>query len=98
MPVGLGFEHRGHHRFELALDTCGLKHNDRFGRSRVEGKIAHHQPHIFRLCGEDFLHLGKEGAAGRSEEHTSELQSLMRISYAVFCLKKKTKHTDYTTL
>src|SRR3546814_4639338 len=32
---------------------------------------------------------------GRSEEHTSELQSLMRISYAVFCLKKKTKqHTS----
>src|SRR3546814_3106003 len=30
--------------------------------------------------------------AGRSEEHTSELQSLMRISYAVFCLKKKKKH------
>src|SRR3546814_10075647 len=29
--------------------------------------------------------------AGRSEEHTSELQSLMRISYAVFCLKKKTR-------
>src|SRR3546814_5507121 len=29
---------------------------------------------------------------GRSEEHTSELQSLMRISYAVFCLKKKTTH------
>src|SRR3546814_2669330 len=29
--------------------------------------------------------------ARRSEEHTSELQSLMRISYAVFCLKKKTK-------
>src|SRR3546814_5776568 len=31
---------------------------------------------------------------GRSEEHTSELQSLMRISYAVFCLKKKTLHTQ----
>src|SRR3546814_1549365 len=31
-----------------------------------------------------------EARAGRSEEHTSELQSLMRISYAVFCLKKKT--------
>src|SRR3546814_1318335 len=29
----------------------------------------------------------------RSEEHTSELQSLMRTSYAVFCLKKKTKHS-----
>src|SRR3546814_4315718 len=33
---------------------------------------------------------GLEHEAGRSEEHTSELQSLMRISYAVFCLKKKT--------
>src|SRR3546814_2159658 len=31
--------------------------------------------------------------AGGSEEHTSELQSLMRISYAVFCLKKKNKYT-----
>src|SRR3546814_9137730 len=30
----------------------------------------------------------------RSEEHTSELQSLMRISYAVFCLKKKQKHNN----
>src|SRR3546814_7886012 len=33
------------------------------------------------------------GIIVRSEEHTSELQSLMRISYAVFCLKKKIKHT-----
>src|SRR3546814_9412590 len=32
---------------------------------------------------------GKSAAPARSEEHTSELQSLMRISYAVFCLKKK---------
>src|SRR3546814_4601268 len=32
-------------------------------------------------------------ALSRSEEHTSELQSLMRISYAVFCLKKKKPHT-----
>src|SRR3546814_6315623 len=32
----------------------------------------------------------------RSEEHTSELQSLMRISYAVFCLKKKKKTTNIT--
>src|SRR3546814_6709106 len=34
----------------------------------------------------------------RSEEHTSELQSLMRISYAVFCLKKKNKIHSNTTL
>src|SRR3546814_4789131 len=33
----------------------------------------------------------------RSEEHTSELQSLMRISYAVFCLKKKNKQKTYRT-
>src|SRR3546814_7816032 len=33
----------------------------------------------------------------RSEEHTSELQSLMRISYAVFCLKKKTKSRNSVT-
>src|SRR3546814_999605 len=32
------------------------------------------------------------GGAARSEEHTSELQSLMRISYAVFCLKKKNRY------
>src|SRR3546814_7869170 len=36
-------------------------------------------------------------AVARSEEHTSELQSLMRISYAVFCLKKKT-HTSNTQI
>src|SRR3546814_9732392 len=37
------------------------------------------------------LGLPHVGVQGRSEEHTSELQSLMRISYAVFCLKKKKK-------
>src|SRR3546814_5653553 len=37
------------------------------------------------------------GGGLRSEEHTSELQSLMRISYAVFCLKKNNKTTIYQT-
>src|SRR3546814_1402616 len=41
--------------------------------------------------------VGVLAAAARSEEHTSELQSLMRISYAVFCLKKK-KQTMRTIL
>src|SRR3546814_8093859 len=36
----------------------------------------------------------RHDASGRSEEHTSELQSLMRISYAVFCLKKKTHNLN----
>src|SRR3546814_7259291 len=39
---------------------------------------------------------GTAGGDGRSEEHTSELQSLMRISYAVFCLKKKQKKKQQT--
>src|SRR3546814_7191429 len=59
---------------------------------------------LFRSQYPHFFHLGYEltGERGkcpsrlkhhglRSEEHTSELQSLMRISYAVFCLKKKTR-------
>src|SRR3546814_5536364 len=37
------------------------------------------------------VHRGERLSGARSEEHTSELQSLMRISYAVFCLKKKNK-------
>src|SRR3546814_3854085 len=44
---------------------------------------------------------GDDSNLARSEEHTSELQSLMRISYAVFCLKKKkqkTKKVNITTL
>src|SRR3546814_3133321 len=53
---------------------------------------------IFELCGQIIKtrlrsFLRRQGSTGkktsRSEEHTSELQSLMRISYAVFCLKKK---------
>src|SRR3546814_6784043 len=36
----------------------------------------------------------RSGTMPRSEEHTSELQSLMRISYAVFCLKKKNKNNN----
>src|SRR3546814_5547217 len=40
---------------------------------------------------------GHRAAMLRSEEHTSELQSLMRISYAVFCLKKKKESRGYTT-
>src|SRR3546814_8084052 len=42
------------------------------------------------------LRTNGKGVTARSEEHTSELQSLMRISYAVFCLKKK-KHTQKMT-
>src|SRR3546814_10195796 len=46
---------------------------------------------------ERILHVGQSLRADRSEEHTSELQSLMRISYAVFCLKKKKQQTTKQT-
>src|SRR3546814_5844905 len=57
-----------------------------------------------RRLGEEIVEHGfrrpSSGTArdGRSEEHTSELQSLMRISYAVFCLKKKNKKKKTTSI
>src|SRR3546814_10103291 len=45
------------------------------------------RPAVARVRAE--LRRGVDGGGARSEEHTSELQSLLRISYAVFCLKKK---------
>src|SRR3546814_3809710 len=54
-------------------------HGDEARLQVLQETIADAQPRLEHLREED-----------RSEEHTSELQSLMRISYAVFCLKKKT--------
>src|SRR3546814_8750477 len=58
---------------------------------------SHHYRNDYRFRGvaaleasPPWLHVSGQVCARRSEEHTSELQSLMRISYAVFCLKKKT--------
>src|SRR3546814_9633118 len=51
-----------------------------------EGQMSHYKGSADDRC-----------LAQRSEEHTSELQSLMRISYAVFCLKKKRKQNRKTT-
>src|SRR3546814_5413530 len=65
---------------------------------RGQLRVAAAQPHLHRHAREALLpRLGQRRAvddrAARSEEHTSELQSLMRISYAVFCLKKKKQKT-----
>src|SRR3546814_9892858 len=55
----------------------------------------HQRGEAFRLCQRQFpgavAATRHAGEVGRSEEHTSELQTLMRNSYAVFCLKKKKK-------
>src|SRR3546814_7667695 len=66
------------------------------GWTAVSGMMASNASALDRMAEAPFrrFHIGVEAggdAAGRSEEHTSELQSLMRISYAVFCLKKKKK-------
>src|SRR3546814_9208833 len=55
-------------------------------RHDVEARLA-----LGQAIGGDAQRAHRVVDAERSEEHTSELQSLMRISYAVFCLKKKTK-------
>src|SRR3546814_7006835 len=55
---------------------------------RVDAAYSNH----FKVLHDVSLHVPRGQTVARSEEHTSELQSLMRISYAVFCLKKKTKN------
>src|SRR3546814_2245971 len=68
----------------------GVDHRRDFGRAGLEGGAVDDEARG-HLC--DLLHLHKavflQRATRRSEEHTSELQSLMRISYASFALKKK---------
>src|SRR3546814_4997945 len=60
------------------------RHYDRLAGLAVEVEVARYAVHRRRPTRHDRHIVGT-----RSEEHTSELQSLMRISYAVFCLKKK---------
>src|SRR3546814_9516231 len=73
-------------------------------RRRIQALVAAGWPllHIGRQWGlnpqrpEQILRQDHVYASTRSEEHTSELQSLMRISYAVFCLTKKNNNIYYT--
>src|SRR3546814_6254514 len=61
-------------------------------RAVAGAEVVERQPHPkFPQPGEDGLRTPIVADKDRTEEHTSELQSLMRISYAVFCLKKKNK-------
>src|SRR3546814_2520017 len=59
-----------------------------FGAEGISGFAIHGE----RAVASTLLRDGDRVELLRSEEHTSELQSLMRISYAVFCLKKKQRH------
>src|SRR3546814_10291737 len=98
--------------FEGFSDQCWQAHEDRFGVDGAQEGVAIVESEIIadwlgRHPGASLLASGWEGGcepwddcifwAYRSEEHTSELQSLMRISYAVFCLKKQ-QIDNYKTL
>src|SRR3546814_6496807 len=98
--VGFG-EHRAD---DQRADRClrsGLEHERAAGRDRrchlVRDQVEREVEWRYERTRPDGHALGHAaiaaGAPGRSEEHTSELQSLMRISYAVFCLKKKKQRT-----
>src|SRR3546814_4679853 len=91
-------------RFAAAMVKLGMKKGDRiatlamnhghhlvswYGTAGMGGVLHTVNP---RLFDEQLVYIVNH-AGGRSEEHTSELQSLMRISYAVFCLKKKIANT-----
>src|SRR3546814_6906542 len=67
-------------------DALPIYRNRRQGRAHGAGRPGR------RLAGGGDAGAEPRRAGDRSEEHTSELQSLMRISYAVFCLKKKKAH------
>src|SRR3546814_5835667 len=73
-------QHHQHEGYDRAVDV-----EDRH-------LLGCHGAHQEEVVAEGRRHVGD---LARSEEHTSELQSLMRISYAVFCLKKKQSHHTY---
>src|SRR3546814_6750334 len=70
-----------------------IEHWPQFDAARLQVLLAQDQARGFQLEQAPLVRLTLIQVADRSEEHTSELQSLMRISYAVFCLKKKTTKT-----
>src|SRR3546814_1599467 len=75
-----------HERLDDREDILGAQRRHRILGVEIEAHVQFDAAHRRQIV-----------AVGRSEEHTSELQSLMRISYAVFCLKKKNIRNDKKT-
>src|SRR3546814_7296674 len=74
-------------------DADWMRHRE--AHANTESAITIYECHLgswMRVPEDGNRYLTYAELGDRSEEHTSELQSLMRISYAVFCLKKKNKH------
>src|SRR3546814_2074153 len=80
-----------------ALSACAASNSARETLPSLSESIAA-TPHLpsFALSAPQDPSLALSAVPARSEEHTSELQSLMRISYAVFCLKKKKTRQQHT--
>src|SRR3546814_1040117 len=96
-PLGRRVQHQVGAQFDRTAEVrCregAVDEQRQSGRVRHLGHrrdVEHLEPRIAQALGKDEARLRPDRVAeARSEEHTSELQSLMRISYAVFCLKKK---------
>src|SRR3546814_4048482 len=100
VEAGLGAFEKGVDAREAAIRgvvaILGLEQGR--GQRRAQDQRDEHRQRHRRHDGNRELAIDDAGRPARSEEHTSELQSLMRISYAVFCLKKKNnEQTHYPT-
>src|SRR3546814_9803395 len=91
--VGIGIEHRRRQRLQLAVGN--IERRQVREHAPAHAGIAMSRELLQRRVGR----LAPPGAmaGARSEEHTSELQSLMRNSYAVFCLNKNNYHNHTST-
>src|SRR3546814_1995753 len=104
-PVAMGMDMRLARRIVLAMGVLvvrimdvGMRMVERFvdmimvmPLDQVQPQANPHQHRRYDQSGRDRLAEHRQCEHSRSEEHTYELQSLMRISYAVFCLKNKKK-------
>src|SRR3546814_4214253 len=100
----------GPHDVVIEIAYCGVCHSDlhqvrsEWGGTHYPCVPGHEIVGHVRAVGDEVTDFAVGETVGvgcmvdsRSEEHTSELQSLMRISYAVFCLKKKKNFNDHKT-
>src|SRR3546814_5693131 len=81
-----------------SLAHAGVAAHDEHASATSDGPTHELADDLALVASTDQPPAGQRFILGRSEEHTSELQSLMRISYAVFCLKKKNKPHLYLYL
>src|SRR3546814_5964014 len=96
---GPGLMQLGQHRRETTSTALILRRKIAAGKKRLEFRGEKQVVGPATTAGHDLCRQHVHGVeiGPRSEEHTSELQSLMRISYAVFCLKKKTQEPQTTS-